>query len=244
MFGRCRENYGIRGGNDMKKKVIFATLGVILVGGLVFGGLMLTRERLDYAGAAVYVADIVSEKEAVQEFLNGEVGALDEETRGALTNYRAVASRIDEQFRSLEASSALKDEEVRAQYDELSKMAGKFAEMAEVVGWLVELVDGIGEGGYAAEIMPAPNAFAEVMAKEIGDYRWRVSEFATKYGDGKADDYKAMTEEYGVILVAGEELEAKYANVKLVDVVGVSDEEVGEWFGRLDELEAILREKQ
>jgi hypothetical protein len=162
---------------------------------------------------------------------------------------------------SLGASSAMKDEKVKEKYAGLAGMMegaddgfvtldavrGKFSEMRLVAIWLVDLIDVMSEGGYAGLLVmreKAPNEFAAEMASVMAEYLEKVTAFSNKYAEAHADNYGVMTEEYGVILAEGEALERKYEKMTLVDVVGVSEQDVRGWFEELRQLRVILEEKK
>ena len=233
---------------SMVKNILLMFGGVVLVGGLVFGGLMLSRERLDYAGASAYVSDILAAEEGILEFLESEVGELDEDAKAMAAKFDEAMSRIVEYYKSLGASSALKNERVKEKYDELSSMIGNFREMRAVTEWLVRLIDAVGSKGYVEAGTEAQlevsNDFLVVMTADLKDYLEKVNSFNEKYADGKASNYSAMTEEYGVILAEGEALEQKYKGVTLEDIMGVSVGDIRDWFESLRQMASILEEKK
>ena|GEM_PF-3435679 len=240
----------------MKRKILIAVAGVLMAG-LVFSVLMLSRQKLDYAGASAYVSDILVAEEVIFGFLEGEVGELDDGVRELAVEFDETAGRISEYYVSLGASSAMKNDEVRAKYEELGPMMGSelgarllpyppfesypFEEMEMVARWLAGYMGG--EWGEMGETAP-PNDFLRGMVADMEAHTEKVEAFEEKYGNGKADDYNKMTEEYGVILAEGEVLEKKYAGVALKDIVGVSIDEVRGWFEILRQLQSILEEKK
>jgi len=232
----------------MVKNVLLMFGGVVLVGGLVFGGLMLSRERLDYAGASAYVGDILAAEEGILEFLEAEVGELDDDAKDMAARFDEAMARIVEYYKSLGASSALKKERVKEKYDELSGMIGNFREMRAVTEWLVRLIDAVGSKGYVEagteSQLEVSNDFLVGMTADLKDYLEKVNSFNEKYAEAQASNYSAMTEEYGLILAEGEALEQKYKKVTLEDVMNVSVRDVRDWFESLRQMANILEEKK
>lgn len=206
------------------------------MGGLVFGGLMLFRERLDYAGAANYANEILKTEDDLLSALNGEGNGFEDSI-----------SRVSEYFTSLGASSAMKNEDVKMRYDELSGMVEKFTEMQSIVGWLTDFETAIATNGYVVAMDEmgdsAPNKFLTEMVEDIMLYVDEVAAFKEKYADG-ASDYSAMTEEYGLTMLSGSELEEKYAEIELAEIAGVSISEIQAWYGDLRNLWELLENKK
>lgn len=231
-----------------KKIIVGAVAGVLVVGGLVFGVMVWLGDRLDYAGASRYVDDLMETQAVVTEFLEEEPADYEELDKELLSDFEGAVRRIGEYYVSLGASSALKNDEVKAKYDELGEMTGKLEEMSAVARWLMDFMEITEADGYAAAVegaqVKAPNEFAVEMAREMSEYAAAVQEFAERYGEGVADDYGEMTEEYGALVIMGEELEEKYREVSLAEVVGVTEVDVSEWFEKLGELKMLLDGKK
>jgi hypothetical protein len=187
-------------------------------------------------------------KDIVIRFVGGELESFDDEKRKLVMDFEEKAIKIQEYYISLGASSGLKDEVVRAKYDELGGMVGKMKEAAEVARWLVDFIDLAGsEGGSKAiEEMKGsvPNEYIEGMIADMEGYEASISEFGQKYAAGKADNYGVMTEEYGLLMIKNQELQEKYQTVEIKEIIGINLDEVEGWFERVAELRDYLEEKK
>jgi len=222
----------------MTRKIILIVAGVLLAGGLAFGGMMLFREKLDYAGASAYVDDMLVMEISIREFLDAEIDVYDDGAEELAARFIELTKRMSEYYKSLGASSALKNSKVKEKYDELAGTMGSLEEVRAVAKWLVGFI----ETGEAGE--EAPNEFTVGMAGDMADWLQKVKAFKEKYAGGKADSYCEMTEEYGIIMVEGEELKGKYEGVTLMDVAGVSVDDIKGWFDGLKQLADILEAKK
>ena len=228
----------------MTKKIAWMALGVLLMGGMVFGGLMLFRERLDYAGARAYTDEMLATEGVVRRFFEMEVGEWDEGARELAAGFDETMGRAKEWYRNFGESSALKNLEVRVKYDELADGIEKLERVRVATKWLVGLME-VANTEVLLELQPtAPGDFFAGMVEEMMEYLGKVEEFTKKYESGRTGDYGMMTEEYGVIMAEGEAMKQRYGQVALVDAVGVAEDEVWDWYGRLRGLMMILEGKR
>jgi len=232
----------------MVKKVILLVVGMLAAAGLVFGGLVLFSEKLDYAGAEAYAEDMLAMEESVMQFLEAEATEFDKDTEELTVRFIELTGRMNEYYKSLGASSALKNDEVRARYDGLAEGLTSLGEVRNAAKWLLSLIKAAATDSYAEVLadvkVKASNDFMVQMAEDMADYLEKARLFTEKYAGGKAENYNVMTEEYGVILAEGEALKKKYSEVALKDVVGVSAETIKGWFSDLKELRGVLEEKK
>ena len=232
----------------MKKKILMIVSGVVLVGGLVFGGLMLFRESLDYAGAERYVGEMLRQRGVVMKFLEEEVEGFEEIDRRKIVAFEGAVGRMEEYYKSLGASSAMKDEAIKTRYEGLQGAVEGFVEMRGIVQWLMGFVDVVRTEGFVGVLgeglEEAPNDFVEGLMGDVRGYAEAVRGFEEKYKDGKTNDYAKMTEEYGAVVLKGKELEEKYGEVGMGEVVGISVENVEGYFEDLRTLRDVLEEKR
>jgi hypothetical protein len=85
-----------------------------------------------------------------------------------------------------------------------------------------------------ATLEKSENDYLAKLAKEVGDYRTKVKELSAK-DDNFEQNYKLLEEE-------GEKLQKKYAEVKLKDIIGKTEEEIMEYYDKVEELNTILLE--
>ena len=231
------------------RRIILIVVAVLAVAGIVFGVLWLTREKLDYAGAAGNVREMLGAKEIIlSEWEDDELveNYSDLDTTGIDELDKAIA-KFEEYYGSLGASNVLKDDVVKTDYDALADLANNLKEMGEVLDlmklYLVALESGEDVTSILDEMSKSGNAWLSNFGTDLIEYKNSLNDFSEKYGAGVASDETAMLEEYGVLMLEGEELEEKYAAVGWEEILGVSEDEMVADFDQVSQLLELLERK-
>lgn len=233
---------------QVMKKILMIIFGIAIVGGLVFGGLMLFGEKLDWSGASNYVSGMLDTQKVVTDFMETEVENWSEAEKSQIALFSEKSELIGNYYRSLGASSVLKNEEVKAKYDGISEKVRKIEEVAKLSTWLNDFLGKIEQEGYKSAIFQmkesAPNEWASGMVADLSEYAGKIEQFEEKYSDRKTEDYSKMTEEYGILMIEGRQIEEKYEKMNLTEIAGIESAEVVNLFDNLRDLQKNLEEKK
>ena len=209
---------------------------------LVFGIMMLTREKIDYAGAREKTTAIIDTRAAVEKFLNGSASGaeLSSEDMKAGDVFVEAHKKMSDNMSAIAASNVMKDEAVKGKFEAAKTEFEKYGELASI--WNdIKLLQNLSDENLAT-LKQSKSELLRTMADELGDYRAKVKEYKDKYSN-KAGDSKEALNAYGQLQLLGTELETKYKNVTFESVTKMSRDDILKYYATIEELNKILSEK-
>lgn len=234
----------------MKKRLLLVIPGILLVAASVFGILWLTKERIDYAGALNYVSEILKSESTIHTYLdNTSTLNYDHLDTASLNNFQTSVNQISSYYESLSASTALKDNRVSEQYDNLENLPKILTKILSTQELLTAYTTKVATDGYVsateelAALKNSENPFIVTLAADLSTYLAKVSAFNEKYQNAKSDQYDAMLQDQTSLTNAGKDLEAKYAKTTLKDIFDITPADITGYFSQLKSLELYLKEK-
>ena len=221
------------------KKVVFVVLlGVLALGG-VFGSLALTHERINYAEARENVSEIAKTKESVEKLFDAKLESLEltDEDKAVMDEFESALEKCRNYITSLEASNVLKDAEVAEKFNAVKEkyaLVEKLSNSWNDTKLLFDLTD-----ENLARLKKSESEALKVLAEELSEYRAEVANFRKQYAANAKKD-SAVIEAYGKMQLIGEDLNKKYADVKLETIIGMSRDDILGFYETIEELNNIL----
>ena len=221
------------------KKVVFVVLlGVLALGG-VFGSLALTHERINYAEARENVSEIAKTKESVEKLFDAKLESLEltDEDKAVMDEFESALEKCRNYITSLEASNVLKDAEVAEKFNTVKEkyaLVEKLSNSWNDTKLLFDLTD-----ENLARLKKSESEALKVLAEELSEYRAEVANFKKQYAANAKKD-SAVIEAYGKMQLIGEDLNKKYADVKLETIIGMSRDDILGFYETIEELNNIL----
>jgi hypothetical protein len=224
-----------------KKIAIAVALGLAALV-VVFVALAITRERLSYAEARDNVVEILKTRETVVAVLDGKVESLefDEATQKKMDEFDAALEKCGNYMTSLSASSTLKNEQVSAQYEKVKAEYPKIEKMAAIWADVKSLTD-INDGTIK-KLAKSQSGKLRELAEELKEYRAEMKNYKSKY-DGKGQASSELIEQYSKMWLIGEDLNKKYEDISLKDVLEMSRDDILDFYATIEELNKTLAEK-
>jgi hypothetical protein len=90
-----------------------------------------------------------------------------------------------------------------------------------------------------ARLKKSESEALKVLAEELSEYRAEVANFKKQYAANAKKD-SAVIEAYGKMQLIGEDLNKKYADVKLETIIGMSRDDILGFYETIEELNNIL----
>jgi hypothetical protein len=221
-----------------KKVMLVALLGVLALGG-VFGTLALTHERINYAEARENVSEIAKTKESVEKLFDAKLKSLEltDEDKAVMDEFEGALEKCRNYITSLEASNVLKDAEVAEKFNTVKEkyaLVEKLSNSWNDTKLLFDLTD-----ENLARLKKSESEALKVLAEEFSEYRAEVANFKKQYAANAKKD-SAVIEAYGKMQLIGEDLNKKYADVKLETIIGMSRDDILGFYETIEELNNIL----
>jgi hypothetical protein len=210
----------------------------------VFLGAFLSRklagnERKDYTEVQAEVLKLMDGREAVEKFLNLEIktAKLNDADKKIVDDFEKAVPEDSDIQTLLQKILDINKEEDEGIKKAVDAVALTYIELHSV--YLLErdlavMFDGELSDEDLVTLEKSENNYLAKLAKEVGDYRAKVKGLSAK-DDNFEQNYKLLEEE-------GEKLQKKYAEVKLKDIMGKTEEEIMEYYDKVGELNAILLE--
>lgn len=227
-------------------KIVFCVISMLVVALVVFLGAFLGRkltenERKDYTEVRAEVLKLMDDREAVEKFLNLEIktAKLNDADKKVVDDFeKAVPEDGDVQslLQKILDINKEEDEEIKKAVDGVALTYIELHSVYLLERDLAIMFDGELSDEDLATLEKSENDYLAKLAKEVGDYRAKVKGLSAK-DDNFEQNYKLLEEE-------GEKLQKKYAEVKLKDIMGKTEEEVMEYYDKVEELNTILLEHE
>ena len=223
-----------------RKITIIAVIGVVVMLA-VFVVLAVTRERIAYTEAHDMVSGIASTRGAVEEFLDKEPESLDfsETEQKRVDEFEAAMTKTKDYIESLSASNVMKDAEIAAAYDKVKAEYPKIEKLAAIWGDVKSLLDLTDEN--IAKLKDSESEKLRVLGEELSEYRAEMANYHKAHDNGAKKD--GIIEDYGKMHNIGADLEKKYAEMKLDDILGMSRDDILQFYATIEELNNKLSEK-
>lgn len=221
-----------------KKVVLVALLGVLALGG-VFGTLALTHERINYAEARENVSEIAKTKESVEKLFDAKLESLEltDDSKAIISEFEGALEKCKNYITSLEASNVLKDAAVAEKFNAVKEkyaLVEKLSNSWNDTKLLFDLTD-----ENLAKLKKSESEALKVLAEELSEYRAEVTNFKKQYAANAKKD-SAVIEAYGKMQLIGEDLNKKYADVKLETIIGMSRDDILGFYETIEELNNVL----
>lgn len=225
-------------------KIVFCVIVMLVAAVAVFLGAFLSRkltenERKDYTGVRAEVLKLMDGREAVEKFLNLEIktAKLNDADKKIVDDFEKAVPEDGDMQTLLQKILDINKEEDEGIKKAVDVVAFTYIELHSV--YLLErdlaiMFDGELSDEDLATLEKSENDYLAKLAKEVGDYRTKVKGLSAK-DDNFEQSYKLLEEE-------GEKLQKKYAEVKLKDIMGKTEEEIMEYYDKVEELNTILLE--
>ena len=225
-------------------KIVFCVTVMLVAAVAVFLGAFLSRkltenERKDYTEVRAEVLKLMDGREAVEKFLNLEIktAKLNDADKKIVDDFEKVVPEDSDIQTLLQKILDINKEEDEGIKKAVDVVALTYIELHSV--YLLErdlavMFDGELSDEDLATLEKSENNYLAKLAKEVGDYRAKVKGLSVK-DDNFEQNYKLLEEE-------GEQLQKKYAEVKLKDIMGKTEEEIMEYYDKVEELNTILLE--
>ena len=232
----------IKKGMSMKTKIILSILGGLVAFGAVFACLLLTREQLNYAGARETISGINGTKDAIVVFLDNKPESSDfnDSEKKVIADFESALDKCENYMTSLEASNVMKDENFAAKFSDVKNEYEKIARLGRVWSDTKKLLDVTDDN--LNEVKKSESKTLQVLAEELSEYRAEVANFVEKYG-AEARGSSSIIEAYGKLQLIGEELEKKYSEISLDEIIGMSRDDILHFYAKIEELNNIIAEK-
>ena len=225
-------------------KIVFCVIVMLVAAVAVFLGAFLSRkwvesERKDYTEVRAEVLKLTDGREAVEKFLNLEIktAKLNDADKKIVDDFEKAVPEDGDMQTLLQKILDINKEEDEGIKKAVDVVALTYIELHSV--YLLErdlaiMFDGELSDEDLATLEKSENDYLAKLAKEVGDYRAKVRGLSAK-DDNFKQKYKLLEEE-------GEKLQKKYAEVKLKDIMGKTEEEIMEYYDKVEELNTILLE--
>lgn len=224
---------------------IFVAIGLI-VALVVFLVMMKVGEATSYREAKDYTDEILSGREAVAAYLNGENEGekLSDENKEKFENFEKAVDELSEKMKKLGETRAVHDDSIRVKYDEATDQLGNLQYVSETEQMLADVMD---DGALSDEeieqISNSESEYLKKMAADFKEYRAKVNEYKEKYADLKGKNKSELDTDAASLKKLGDELAKKYEKVGFDDVYGMSRDDILKFYATIEELNKILTEK-
>lgn len=224
-----------------KKVALLLLIGAIVLVA-VFSGLAITRKKLSFDEARDAVAEIAKTREVFDGFFDAEIESIDfdKETSAKITEFETALEKCENYMTSLSASSTMENAQVAEKYAAVKAEYGKIERIGSIWKDVKSLTNLTDDG--IEELLKSQSEALRVLAEELKEYRAEVANFKKKYGSSTAQTAKLM-EEYGKMQLIGDDLNKKYASISLDEVLGMSRDDISEFYAKIEELNRALLEK-
>lgn len=224
-----------------KKVALLLLVGAIVLVA-VFSGLAITRKKLSFDEARDAVAEIAKTREVFDGFFDAKIESIDfdEETSAKITEFETALEKCENYMTSLSASSTMENAQVAEKYATVKAEYGKIERIGSIWKDVKSLTNLTDDG--IEELLKSQSEALRVLAEELKEYRAEVANFKKKYGSSTAQTAKLM-EEYGKMQLIGDDLNKKYASISLDEVLGMSRDDISEFYAKIEELNRALLEK-
>lgn len=223
-----------------KKLFILGIVGVVALLG-VFVTLALTRERIAYAEAHDMVSAIAGTKSTIEDFLDNKPESLDfnEADKKKIDEFEAVTEKCRNYIESLSASNVLKDEVIAQAYESVKTEYSKIEKLDTIWGDVKLLLDLTDEN--IEKLKASSSEYLKVLGEELSEYRAEMANYHELHDNGAKKE--GLIEDYGKMHNIGAELEEKYAEINLDDILGMSRDDILVFYAKIEELNNKLSEK-
>ena len=225
-----------------KKKIVIAVIAGVVVCLGVLATLILTREGLAYNEAYDMTVEIAGTKAAVEGFLDSKPEDLefDEKEQAQITDFEEALNKCANYLESFSALNVMKDEKIAEVYNRAKTESGKLEKLKTIWGDVKLLLE-INDENLEKLKSSSSKKLAE-LATKLSEYRAKLAEFHAKY-EMNAKKSDAAIEEYGQLMVEGDELSAAFEKVELKDILGMSRDDIMGFYETIEELNNKLSEK-
>ena len=225
-----------------KKKIVIAVIAGVVVCLGVLATLILTRERLAYNEAYDMTVEIAGTKAAVEGFLDSKPEDLefDEKEQAQIKDFEEALNKCANYLESFSALNVMKDEKIDEIYNK-AKDKSDMLEKLKTIWGDVKLLLEINDENLEKLKSSSSKKLAE-LATKLSEYRAKLAEFHAKY-EMNAKKSDAAIEEYGQLMVEGDELSAAFEKVELKDILGMSRDDIMGFYETIEELNNKLSEK-
>ncbi len=232
--------------------LICAGIGLVAAG-IVLAILIFANRITGYDEVKSYTDEILSQKDAVMQYLDAEInseeynGVLSDEQKGVFDGFFVAIEKSDELMKKISGSDAMRDKEVKENYDEVVARYEKIHNVYDIEHEFKDIfTDGKLSDEEIEKFSSSENEYLKQIAVDLKEYKKTVDAFYEKYPEGKgisSSEKKVLDEDYGVLKDASDKLEKKYAAISLEDVASVKKDDFVSFFESVEVLNKILSEK-
>ena len=227
--------------------ITICAVGALLVAGIVCLVLVLSAQANDARKAIEAVDEISGTRTAVETYFDSKIsedGKIPGESRSAFMEFQAAVERAGGYLKDLDKNRFVKEGEAKEKYDEASKKMGDLQSVAEVEQLMMDALD---DGALSDEELDSfansNNEYLQNLGKSYKEYRAKVKEYNEKYADLKGKNKAELDTDTAAIKQMGDELTAKYKDMKFDDVYGMSRDDILKFYATIEELKTILAKK-
>ena len=220
-----------------KKAIFFRTLGaVFLAAGVVFTMMIVGRMRsLDEFKANL--AKISETRTAIEAWIDGKVESaeLGDEELKAWDEFETAYRTASDGYAIVEPS-----EFARKERDTLKEQWGRIEKLYRVEQIIRLMTDGELDDEDLAKMSEADNEKLKTYAADLIDYRAKVADFKEKYETVDTSKNVEMKTAYDGLIKLGDELQAKYGEMSLADILEMSRDDILAFYETID----LLKNKE
>lgn len=184
---------------------------------------------LDKGGATNGDADVSGE---ISQILESEEAVKNAVLQKNLSEYSTKIDEISEILNKIDASGVLKDEVIKAKFEEAKNSFTKLKETGEFAKVIAKISDGVNEGTITE--LKANEKLKDV-GEALEEYESKLKELKVKYS-GNGDEMQAVLD-YSELEKLGNNLKLSIEKLELSEV---SSEEIESFYAKIDELRDVF----
>ncbi len=223
------------------KRIFTVVLIGVVVMLAVFVVLAITRERIAYTEAYDMVSEIAGTRGSVEEFLDKTPESLDfnDDEKKRVSDFEGTLEKTNSYIESLSASNVMKDKEIASAYETVKTEYAKIEKLSAIWKDIKLLLDLTDEN--IAKLKESSSEKLRVLGEELSEYRAEIANYHKNH-DGKAKK-DGLTDDFNKMYLIGHDLEEKYSKIKLDDILGMSRDDILNFYAKIEELNSKLSEK-
>jgi len=232
------------------KKILICFLIMIAVAGGVFAVLAMLEKRSEaeaYAKAIDGTNEILGMRDDVKTYLELTADGVEisDENKAKFERFQEAVRKNGELLNELSENRVMKDDTVKAKYDEATEKLGELQHVAKIEQVMMNVMeDGELSDDELTTFSDLDSGYLKNLASEMLKYRAEVAEFQEKYADLAGKDKTELNADYAKIQQSGNELAKKYEKIEFDDVYEKSRDDILGFYGTIEELNKILNEKK
>ena len=227
--------------------IIICAVGALLVAGIVCLVLILSAQADDARKAIEAIDGISGTRVTVEAYFESKIsedGKISSENRSAFMEFEAAVEKAGGYLKDLDKNRFVSEGEAKEKYDEASKKMGDLQGVAEIEQLMMDsLDDGVLSDEELDSFVNSNSEYLQNLGKSYKEYRAKAKEYNEKYADLKGKNKAELDANAAAIKQMGDELTAKYKDMKFDDVYGMSRDDILKFYATIEELKTILAKK-